>query len=65
MSYGVEYLGFGGPIRLLLVPIIARTPQDMLLEKLANKKFCLDLCIILYVKNDVFHKNVKIVLGII
>ena len=38
MSYDVEYLGFWGPIRLLLVPIIARTPQDMLLEKLANKK---------------------------
>ena len=38
MSYDVEYLGFWGTIRLLLVPIITRTPQGILLEKLADKK---------------------------
>ena len=54
MSYDVEYLRFWGLSRYLLLVIIAETPWDIVLEKMAEKNFCLNFCIILYVKNDIF-----------
>ena len=56
----VEYLGFGGLMRYLLVAEIAWTPWDIVIEKITEKVEIGRFYAVFYTQNAVFlHKKLK------